>query len=202
MLTLASDGWRFFFQDDTDEMFLGNGGVELAGGRVANVIDPSSHAIVPAPDDFVSWFASHPGLVAESPQPVTVGGIVGQSIDVTNPGTADIDIFAYPTGDLRVSAGTTARLWVLPYDGPDLVFTGFARSPQFPEALPILAAGRRLHRHHASLTEAHLRSGLVSPLGEVRPPRLAFRLVSGHRSTASITIDASPATGLEGADDA
>ena len=138
VLTLPTDGWRFFFRDDNDEMALGKGDVELAGGRVANVLDPTTHAIAPAPDDLVSWLASHPGLEAGSPQPATVAGIVGQSIDVTNTGATDIDIFAYPTGNLRISAGTTARVWVLPYDGPDLAFTGFARSALFQQALPIL----------------------------------------------------------------
>jgi hypothetical protein len=138
MLTLPSDGWRFFFPDDNDEMALGKGDVELTGGRVANVLDPTTHEIVPAPDDLVSWFASHPNLEAESPQSVSVGGIVGQSIDVMNSGTEDVDIFAYSTGNLRVAAGSTARMWVLPYDGPDLVFTGFAPTSRFQEALPTL----------------------------------------------------------------
>jgi hypothetical protein len=137
LLTLPSDGWRFFFTDDDDEMALGKGDVELTGGRVANVLDPT-HKVVPAPDDLVSWLASHPRLEAEAPQPATVGGIVGQYIDVKNTGSSDIDIFAYPTGNLRVSADTTARVWVLPYDGPDLVFTGFALSSRFQGALPTL----------------------------------------------------------------
>jgi len=138
MLTLPSDGWRFFFTDDNDEMALGNGDVELTGGRVANVLDPTTHGIVPAPDDLVSWLASHPNLEAESPQPASVGGIAVQSIDVMNTGTEDVDIFAYSTGNLRIAAGSTARLWVLPYDGPDLVFTGFAPTSRFQEALPTL----------------------------------------------------------------
>jgi hypothetical protein len=140
MLTIPSDGWRFFFQDDEDELAVGTSEVELAGGRVANVLDPITHAITPAPDDLVAWLGSHPGLEAESPEPATVGGIAGQSIDVTNKGAANVDIFAYPTGDLRISAGTTARIWVLPYDGPDLVFSGFARTTTFQQALPILQA--------------------------------------------------------------
>lgn len=142
-LTLASDQWRFFFHDEDDQLALGNGGVgkdavELTGGRVANVLDPTTHAKIPAPDDLVSWFASHPGLEAESPQPASVGGILGQSIDVMNTGTVNIDIFAYPMGNLRVSAGMTARFWILPYEGPDLVFAGFAGSSRFQEALPTL----------------------------------------------------------------
>lgn len=140
MLTIPSDGWRFFFQDDEDELAVGTSEVELAGGRVANVLDPITDTITPAPDDLVAWLGSHPGLQAGSPDPATVGGIAGQSIDVTNTGAANVDIFAYPTGNLRVAAGTTARIWVLPYDGPDLVFSGFARTTTFQQALPILQA--------------------------------------------------------------
>jgi len=135
---LPTDGWSFFFKDDDDEMALGNSDVELTGGRVASVLDSTTHAIVSAPDDLVAWLASHPGFEAELPQPATVGGIAGQSIDVTNTGTVDIDIFAYPTGNLRISAGTSARVWVLPYDGPDLAFCGFSPSTKFQQALPIL----------------------------------------------------------------
>ena len=137
-LTLPSDGWLFYFQDDNDEMAVGQGDLEVTAGRVANVKDPATHAIVPAPDDLVSWLASHPGLKAEPPQPATVGGIVGQSIEVANTGTDDVDIFAFPTGDRRVAAGTTTRFWVLPFDGPDLVFAGDAPSAGFQQALPIL----------------------------------------------------------------
>jgi hypothetical protein len=140
MFTIPSDGWRFFFQDDEDELTAGTSEIELTGGRVANVLDPVTHAITPAPDDLVAWLGSHPGLDSGSPGPATVGGIAGQSIDVTNTGSANVDIFAYPTGNLRVAAGTTARIWVLPYDGPDLVFSGFARTTTFQQALPILQA--------------------------------------------------------------
>lgn len=138
VLKLPSDGWRFFFQDDNDELALGSVDGELTGGRVANVLDSTTRAIVPAPDDLVSWFASHQGLEAEAPQTASVGGIAGQSIDVMNTGSSNVDIFAYPTGNLRVSAGTTFRLWILPYDGPDLVFTAGASSSRFQEVLPIL----------------------------------------------------------------
>jgi hypothetical protein len=102
------------------------------------VLEPKTHAVVPSPEDLVSWLASHPRFEARSPAAATVGGIVGQLIDVTNTSTVDIDVFAYPTGNLRIAAGSTARFWVLPYDGPDLVFTGFALTSRFQEALPIL----------------------------------------------------------------
>jgi hypothetical protein len=138
VLTLPTDGWRFFFTDDNDELALGMGIVELAGGRVANVVDPATHESVPAPDDLVAWLGARPLLQSGAPEAVTVGGIDGQYIDVTNKGSVDVDVFFYPTGNLRVSSGATARFFVLPFDGPDLVFTGFAMSERFDEAMGIL----------------------------------------------------------------
>jgi hypothetical protein len=128
----------FFFKDDEDELALGKSDIELTGGRVSSVVDPTTHTVVSAPEDLVEWLADHPGFEAETPRPATVGGFAGQSIDVTNKGVVDVDIFAYPTGNLRISAGTSARVWVLPYDGPDLVFCGFSPSAQFQQALPIV----------------------------------------------------------------
>jgi hypothetical protein len=135
--SVNTDGWMFFFQDDDDEMAVGKSGdIEVTAGRVGNVVDPTSHKDVPAPDDLVAWLASHPALDSRTPQPATVGGIDGRSIEVTNTGGQDVDIFAYPTGNLRVSADTRARFWVLPYEGPDLVFSGLAPEASFDDALP------------------------------------------------------------------
>jgi hypothetical protein len=36
----------------------------------------------PPPQDLVGWFEQHPYLQTDKPQPVTVGGIKGQQIDV------------------------------------------------------------------------------------------------------------------------
>ena len=94
--------------------------------------------IVPAPDDLVSWFAWHPGFVAELAQPVTVGGIVGQSIEVNKKGLPWISTSS-PTHRQSACFG-----W---HDGqvvgsairrPGSRVHGFARSPQVQEALPIL----------------------------------------------------------------
>ena len=118
-LTITSDGWLFRFDDDDDEMAVGRGdGVEMMGGRVSKVVDPRSHTSVDAPDDLVAWFESHPEFDAEPPKAVTVAGLTGQSIDLRPKRRSDIEIFSYPTGDQRVPAGTRARVWVLPYEGP------------------------------------------------------------------------------------
>ena len=140
-LTITSDGWLFRFEDDDDEMAVGRGdGVEILGGRVSKVVDPGTHTSVDAPDDLVDWFESHPEFDAEPPKAVTVAGLTGQSIDLRPKGRADIEIFSYPTGDQRIPAGTRARAWVLPYEGPDLVFTGLAPEGSFEQALPDVEA--------------------------------------------------------------
>jgi hypothetical protein len=139
--TIPSDGWLFFFPDEDDEMGVGkSGGIELTASRVASVVDPESHKVVPAPDDLVAWLASHPGLQAETPQPATVGGIEGQSIQVTNTGASDVDIFGFDAGNLRVASGATALITVLPYDGADMVFSAFAPAASFESSLPELQA--------------------------------------------------------------
>jgi hypothetical protein len=133
--------WMFFFRDDNDEMAMGKSGdIELTASRVSSVIDPTSHAGIPAPDDLVAWLASHPALDTGAPQAATIAGIEGQSIEVTAKGDSDVDVFEFATGNLRVSAGARARITVLPYDGPDLVFCAFAPKGSFESALPEIQA--------------------------------------------------------------
>jgi hypothetical protein len=55
--------------------------------NVAEVYKPSelidmSGKTTPLPADLVGWFEQHPYLQTDKPQPVTVGGIKGQQIDV------------------------------------------------------------------------------------------------------------------------
>jgi hypothetical protein len=55
--------------------------------NVAEVYKPSgliemSGETTPPPADLVGWFEQHPYLQTDKPQPVTVGGIKGQQIDV------------------------------------------------------------------------------------------------------------------------
>jgi hypothetical protein len=49
--------------------------------KPSELIDMSGETI-PPPQDLVGWFEQHPYLQADKPQPVTVGGIKGQQIDV------------------------------------------------------------------------------------------------------------------------
>ena len=137
---VPTEGWLFFFPDDEDEMAVGQGGdIELLGGRVATVVDPTSHQPVDAPDDLIAWLEAHPDFVAQAPQPATIAGREARSIDVSNPSDEDIDVWAYPTGNARVSARTDARIWVVPLDGPDLVFTAVAGADRFDAAVQDMA---------------------------------------------------------------
>ena len=135
-LTVASDGWLFPFVDDDDEAGLIRAGdLGLYMSRIGQVVDPTSHQPVAAPDDLVAWLAAHPDLEAGSPGSATLAGSDVAWVDVAAVGD-DVEIFAFPTGNLRVSAGTTGRFWVLPLEGPDLVVSGLAPTDAFDAAIP------------------------------------------------------------------
>jgi hypothetical protein len=51
------------------------------GYKPSKLIDMSGET-TPPPADLVGWFEQHPYLQTDKPQPVTVGGIKGQQIDV------------------------------------------------------------------------------------------------------------------------
>ena len=41
-------------------------------------------------------------------------------VDLTAP-TADVALFHYPSGDMRLPAGVSTRVFIVPLEGPDLV---------------------------------------------------------------------------------
>jgi hypothetical protein len=55
---------------NVDEVYKPSGLIEMSGETT------------PPPADLVGWFEQHPYLQTDKPQPVTVGGIKGQQIDV------------------------------------------------------------------------------------------------------------------------
>ena len=136
---VLTDGWVFFFPDDDDEMAVGKGDVELLGGRVSKVVDPTTHQPIEAPDDLIGWLDEHPGFEADAPEAATVDGRDARSIDIRNPSDTDVDVWAYPTGNARVAADTDARIWVIPMDGPDLVFTALATADAFDASVEEMA---------------------------------------------------------------
>jgi hypothetical protein len=134
-----NDGWRGLFPDDDDEVALeGPDGVIFAITRVTKVVDPATRTAVDVPDDLVEWLTSHPLLTAEAPQAVTVAGLDGMSVDVTATNDADLGLFAYETGNMRIPPGVTFRCIVLPFDGPDLTIVLGAPDAGFAEATEMI----------------------------------------------------------------
>ncbi|HYU65120.1 MAG TPA: hypothetical protein VEK09_00070, partial [Jatrophihabitantaceae bacterium] len=114
------DGWHQFFADDADEIALGGPGAELNITRPAEVIDPESGAPVEAPDSLLEWFTEHSRLDASEPVEVQLDCIDSHYVDLAA-STADVDLFHYPSGDMRLPAGVSTRVYIVPLDGPDLV---------------------------------------------------------------------------------
>jgi hypothetical protein len=54
----------------------------LRFANVKEVYNPGTQKAVEAPKDLVGWFQHHPYLKTDQPEPVTVGGIKGEQIDV------------------------------------------------------------------------------------------------------------------------
>jgi glucose/arabinose dehydrogenase len=130
------EGWRGLFPDDDDEVALeGPAGAFVAISRVAKVVDPTTRSPVDAPDDLVEWFTTHSLLTAETPQAVTIGGLNGQIVDVKVTDGSEREIFAFPTGNLRIPADVSCRFHVIPLDGPDLTISVCAPYAGFAETL-------------------------------------------------------------------
>jgi hypothetical protein len=54
----------------------------LSFANVKEVYKPDTMSVVDAPKDLVGWLQHHPYLKTSKPQPVTVGGVKGEQLDV------------------------------------------------------------------------------------------------------------------------
>jgi hypothetical protein len=50
--------------------------------NIKEVYKPGTQDVVEAPNDLVRWFEHHPNLKTGEPEPITVGGVKGEQIDV------------------------------------------------------------------------------------------------------------------------
>jgi hypothetical protein len=82
-------GWALECPEGDDNVCLlpPGAGTRFKFLNVTEVYKPSklidmSGETTPPPQDLVGWFEQHPYLQTDKPQPVTVGGIKGQQIDV------------------------------------------------------------------------------------------------------------------------
>jgi hypothetical protein len=138
-------GWTGLFPDDADEIaidFGGSGGVAIT--RVTEVVDQGSGRPSPVPDNLVAWLSGNRALkLLGAPRTVTVAGHAGETLEAS--AIANRELFAYPTGNMRVGRGMRLRYTVIPMDGPDLTIV-IAGEPEsdFDELLvavePVLAS--------------------------------------------------------------
>ena len=119
VLTLPG-GWSQFFPDEDDEIALGGPGAELNITRPPEVVDPETRAPAETPESLLEWFTSHTSLDVGEPVEVEIDGIASHYVDVAAP-SSEINIFHYPPGDMRLSPGVPSRIYIVPFDGPDLV---------------------------------------------------------------------------------
>jgi hypothetical protein len=54
----------------------------LRFANIKEVYKPGTQDVVEAPKDLVGWFQHHPTLKTDKPEPITVGGVEGEQIDV------------------------------------------------------------------------------------------------------------------------
>src|SRR5215203_1900481 len=79
-------GWEIAAEQLSEYINLGyEGGIEthyLAFANVKEVSKPGTLEAVDAPKDLVGWLQHHPYLKTSKPQPVTIGGVKGEQLDV------------------------------------------------------------------------------------------------------------------------
>jgi hypothetical protein len=79
-------GWTNAAEELSDYIELGyEGGSEvnyLTFANVKEVWKPGTTDVVDAPKDLVGWLQHHPYLKTSKPQPVTVGGVKGEQLEV------------------------------------------------------------------------------------------------------------------------
>ncbi len=119
VLTLP-EGWHQYFPDEDDEIALGGPGVDLNITRPPEVVDPETRAPVETPESLLEWFTAHPSLDVGEPVDVQIDGIDSHYVDVAAP-SSEVDIFHYPPGNMRLAPGSLTRVYIVPFDGPDLV---------------------------------------------------------------------------------
>jgi hypothetical protein len=147
-------GWSNNTDQLSDYIELGQQGEigQLHFANVKEVFKPGTTHVVDAPKDLVGWLQQHPYLKTSKPQPVTVGGLKGEQMEVLvdhlpkDPngycGTDCLDIFNLSGGDqlgwftevnkrkvivLEDVKGDTVVIW---YAGPPDTFDKFAPRAQ------------------------------------------------------------------------
>src|SRR5215207_9505204 len=147
-------GWSNTANQLSDYIELGQQGETgfITFANVKEVWKPGTYEVVDAPKDLVGWLQHHPYLKTSKPQPVTLGGVKGEQLEVLvdhlpkdyygNCGTDCLDIFNQSGGEqigyfgedrgrrvfvLEDVKGDTVVIW---YAAPLDVFDEFAPEAQ------------------------------------------------------------------------
>jgi hypothetical protein len=157
-------GWKNDPPEAFDGLFLSRGGTGGWGAvNVQRVYEPSKSGlpiVANTPEDLVGWLEHHPYLKTSDPEPVSVGGVEGQQLDVdvakdlpedyhsgtcspiAKPEEECVDLFRVSTPPpISISEGDKGRLIVLQnelsgqtvavgYASPSTYFEGFAPEAQ------------------------------------------------------------------------
>jgi hypothetical protein len=102
------------------EIYLPIGAVQWASGVVKGTSGGSTTPIGPTPADFVAFLHKEPGFTVGVPTPVTIGGLGGQSVDLTTNGVAVQGLYFFAEDAANVDAGEKIRYFLLP-KGTDMV---------------------------------------------------------------------------------
>jgi hypothetical protein len=150
----VSQPWANIAEQLSDWIQLGyeNDTGNISFANVEEVFKPGTTNVVEAPKDLVGWLQQHPYLKTSKPQPVTLGGVKGEQLEVLvdhlpkdyygNCGTDCLDIFNQSGGEqigyfgegrgrrvfvLEDVKGDTVVIW---YAAPLDVFDEFAPEAQ------------------------------------------------------------------------
>ena len=109
--------------------------------RVDKLNDPAKAGrLIDPPADLAAWIASRPGLTVIAQKGVTVGGLAGTQIDVRtgNKGVAFGPITGVTDPGMGIDANVTARLFVLPVDGRQVLIMLRADDGSLEEIQPLV----------------------------------------------------------------
>jgi hypothetical protein len=115
--------------------------IEVNIVRVDKVNDPATPgALIDPPADLAGWLASRPGVTVDAQKAVQVGGLAATQLDVR---TGDQDVSFGPIPGvtdigLGLGANWTARLFVVPVDGRQVVIILHAEDGSLYELQPLV----------------------------------------------------------------